>query len=310
MDNTTALVFGYGELGITAVETLVNLGTQVVGLVIPSNRNGLDIELVKSFAAQRGMLLFMQPSRKRSAPFIRQLRKLNPDIILVWSYSMILPPEAIEVPRLGCINLHGGLLPEYRGAHVMQWAIINGENETGATLHYIDEDIDTGPIIADIRFQITQDDNAVSVRQKLKNTGIHLLNDWWMAIISGVAPRISQDESKAKYYRLRTPEDGLIDWSISNTNIYNHIRALVSPWPGAFTFSQEQKIIIWDAKPFEGSTKGLPPGLIRNMEDSTMCVVTGKGDLLIHKVEVNNIIGSPNILRAIGTSIGDLLGGF
>ena len=308
MNNTTALVFGYGELSIAAVETLIDLGTQVVGLVIPSNRRGLDIELIKSFAAQRRLLLLVQPSRKRLAPFITELRALNPDIILVWSYSMILPPEVIEVPRLGCINLHGGLLPEYRGAHVMQWAIINGENETGATLHYIDEDIDTGAIIADRRFPITKDDDAASVRQKLKYTGIQLLNDSWESIVSGTILGISQDESKAKYYRLRTPEDGLIDWSMSNTNIYNHIRALVHPWPGAFTLYQEQKIIIWGAKPLEDSIPILSPGLIRNLDAITMRVVTGKGDLLIHKAEVNNVIGSPNTLKAIGISDGDLLG--
>ena len=95
---------------------------------------------------------------------------------------------------------------------------------------------------------------------------------------------------------------------MSNTNIYNHIRALVHPWPGAFTLYQEQKIIIWGAKPLEDSIPILSPGLIRNLDAITMRVVTGKGDLLIHKVEVNNVIGSPNTLKAIGISDGDLLG--
>ncbi|MBA3768493.1 MAG: methionyl-tRNA formyltransferase, partial [Acidobacteria bacterium] len=213
MDNIRVIVFGYGELGVAAVEALTNVGAQVLGLVMPSNRTDPDLETSRTFAAARSLPILTQPLRRQCKPFIEQLRSLAPDLILVWSYSMILPPAILEIPRAGCVNLHGGLLPEYRGGHVMQWAIINGERETGMTLHYMDEGVDTGPVIAEESFPIEWEDDAASIRGKLKDAGVHLIKEYWNAITGGTAPRISQDESRARYYRLRTPEDGLIDWS-------------------------------------------------------------------------------------------------
>src|SRR5262249_43176407 len=160
---------------------------------------GPDVEQAINFAASRGLSVLIQPPRPSAATWTDNLATLQPDLHLVWSHSMLLSPEVLQVPRLGSVNVHGGLLPEYRGGHVMQWAMINGQQETGVTLHHIDEHLDTGPIIAQRRFPIAPDDDARSLRQKLRQTGASLLSEWLPAILAGNAPRIAQDETRARY---------------------------------------------------------------------------------------------------------------
>ena len=144
----------------------------------------------------------------------------------------------------------------------MQWAIINGEIETGVTLHYIDEGIDTGPVIAQARFPIEWKDYAMSIQQKLKVAGVRLITDYWPDIAAGTVTRLPQDNSKARYYRLRTTDDGRIDWSSSNVTIYNLVRSLVSPWPGAFTFLHRQKLVLRKVTPVDSLEGKDRPGLI------------------------------------------------
>lgn len=303
------VVFGYGELGIAAVEALRAAGADLVGAVIPSNRTGHDVELFKAFAERQGLPVMAQPPRKAIEPFVEQLRALHPDFILVWSYSMILPKTVIEVPRYGALNMHGGILPEYRGGHVLQWAIINGEKETGITLHYMDEGIDTGPVVAESRFPIEWSDDAASVREKLKQVGMALLKEWWPAVSEGRAPRRAQDESRARYYRLRTQEDGLIDWNRSSVSIYNLVRALVPPWPGAFTYLKGRQVIVWQVTPGQSDShrQEYPAGSVVDIGDMGATVKTGDGCLVIRKAEVEGqVIGGADLKRLV--SMGEMFG--
>lgn len=293
------IVFGYGELGAAAVTALVSAGAQVVAVVAPSNRSGDDVLFIKEFARTQRLPVLVQPPRKAIEPFVLDLKKLEPDVIVVWSYPMILPLDVIQVPRQGTVNVHGGLLPEYRGGHVMQWAIINGEVETGVALHYMDEGIDTGPIIAQGRFPIQQDDDAATVRQKLKTTGIALLQEWWPAIAEGRASKIPQDETKATYHRLRTQDDGVIDWSVTSTAICRLVKALVRPWPGAFTFLNGRKLVIWKSRALQGSAGG-PPGLVTQIDEQGARVLTGDGAVLIEESEMDG-------RRSVGMQVQQIL---
>ena len=309
MSNSRVIVFGYGELAVTAVEALGGVGADVAALVLPSNRSGPDVDKARVFATQQRLLTFTQPPRKQIDPFVAQLRALAPDLILIWSYSMILPPCVLAVPRLGCVNLHGGLLPEYRGGHVMQWAIINGEAETGVTLHYVDEGIDTGPVIAAKRFSIESEDDALSVRMKLKTSGASLIKEWWPAIAAGTAPRVKQDESRARYHRLRTEADGLIDWAASNAEVHNLTRALVEPWPGSFTYLQGRKIVLRKVQPVESrASEKYPPGVVCEIENGHVRVSTGAGDILIREAWVEQPGAEAQNLRDAGVAVGDILG--
>ena len=278
-------------LGESAIEVLSRLDASLVGVVVPTNRTGPDVERVKDAARRSGVAVLAQPGRTRLEKFLEHLKALSPDIIVVWSYSMILPLEIIKLPRLGCINLHGGILPEYRGGHVMQWAIINGETETGVTLHYIDESIDTGPIIAKSEFPIGVDDDGVSVQKKLGESGVALLSEWWQKIIEQTAPKLLQDDAVAHYYRLLTPDDGLINWRWTSVEICNRVRALVSPRPGAFTFLGANKVTVHRAKHCKKTMTGIAvaaPGIVQRVSEDGLLVVTGDGAVNITEFEIND----------------------
>lgn len=278
MPHRRVVVFGYGPLAVTSLQTLAALGITPVALVVPGNRTGKDVDLAASYAKSAGIPVVVQPARARITPFIAEIERLNPELFFVWSYSMMLPPELIALAPLGAVNLHGGLLPEYRGGHVMNWAIANGETETGATLAYLDDGIDTGPVIAERRFPIEWHDDAGRVRDKLKLAGRALLEQWWPAIEQGTAPRTAQDESRARYYRMRTAADGLIDWSKSNREIYNLVRALTPPWPGAFATIDGQRLVFHRAEPVSTSS-AVAPGTVVSNRRGDLRIATGDGDL-------------------------------
>lgn len=305
---STAIVFSYGDMGTAALAALGEAGAQVLAVVLPSNRVGHDVEIARSAARAAGLPVRVQPPRDRIDPFVRELEALAPDVIVIWSYSMILPAAVIEVPRRGCVNVHGGLLPGYRGPHVLQWAIINGECETGVTLHHVDAGIDTGPVIAEERFPIGPEDDAGVVRGKLRDAGSRLLRQWWPAIAAGTAPRVPQDESRARYYSLRTPEDGRIDWSASAASIHNLVRALAAPWPGAFTLLGRDRLVLRRVVVLGGEAVPGAPGVVSLVDGRGARVGTGSGDLLVVAAEVRGRAAGPGELGALGLAPGVRLG--
>ena len=189
-----------------------------------------------------------QPPRSahRYQTFLRDLEALRPDFLLCFSYSMLLGPEVLALPRHGAINIHGGLLPAYRGANVVNWVLIEGASETGVTAHYMTARIDAGDIVMQEKVAIDRDDTALTLKTKLDDTGFRILERLHRAICAKEAlPRRPQDESKARHYKRRKPEDGRIDWRCSNEQIYNLVRALVAPWPGAFFYDRlGQKVVL------------------------------------------------------------------
>src|SRR5262249_49491316 len=149
-----------------------------------------------------------QPPTNKRSEFVSAIRRVSPDLILVWSYPMILPKEIIEIPRYGCVNVHLGLLPEYRGVNGIRWALLNGEDKTRATLHFMDAGIDSGDMIARAAFPIMPEDDILSLMQKSKIAGLRVLENSWAAIASGNVQTMPQDESKANYYssKMAPPE--------------------------------------------------------------------------------------------------------
>ncbi len=166
--------------------------------------------------------------------FVHSVTELAPDLILCDSYSMLLRPDILSVPRAGAVNVHGGLLPQYRGGNPIQWTIINDEAQAGATIHYMDEGFDSGFLIAQRQVPVLFTDTWRDVMRRIDVATNELLSEHTPAILSGRATAIPQDPTQACYYRHRRPADGSIDWSQSIRAIYNLIRALVAPLPGAF----------------------------------------------------------------------------
>ena len=178
--------------------------------------------------------VLMHPDKDGLREFESKLKASKPILGVIGSYSRILRPELISQFALGVVNVHGGRLPEYRGANVLQWAIINGESETAVTLHYVDEGIDTGPVIAQHSVAIEENDTALTLRDKMLVEMKRLLSEWLPRLLVGRVSASVQDELKARKWPRRSPSDGNIDWAWSDEQIRNLIRALVRPWPGAF----------------------------------------------------------------------------
>jgi hypothetical protein len=183
--------------------------------------------------------------------FANALEALKPDLFLVNSYSMILGAPLLSLPRHGAINVHGALLPAYRGANPMEWALINGERETGVTVHLIDPGIDTGPIIGQARVPIAFEDTWLDARRRVRAATETLLRELLPAILAGGIPAHRQGGG-SRHWKRRTAEDGAFDWSKSAVSIYNLIRALVTPHPGAVspdgrTFLEWQSLpaVVW-----------------------------------------------------------------
>ena len=194
---------------------------------------------------------------------------------------MMLPPPVLAIPAKGAVNVHGGLLPHYRGGHVTQWAIINAEREFGVTLHYIDEGVDTGPVIAERRFALDEADDADSVGAKLCEAGSQLLTTWWPRLIDGTAPRVPQDESRAKYWPLRTPEEGRIIWTMSAAAICRLVRALCANSPGAYVELPERRIQVRRALALPPLDRHAQPGEVVAVNADAVRVAASGGDVLI-----------------------------
>jgi len=184
---------------------------------------------------------------------LHDLTRFTPDLVLSASCGLRIPKLILDLPSIGAINIHGGLLPAWRGANILNWVLIEGATETGVTAHWMTEGFDEGPIIAQQTLSIDFLDTAWTLSNKLRHLSSQLLSSLLTDIELGVVlPSQPQDDSQARYYKRRTPEDGQVDWKKSNLEIYNLIRALVTPWPGAYTVTEAgMKVVFRDLVPYE-----------------------------------------------------------
>lgn len=279
------VIFGYDELLLESLKFISQTQTRIAAVVFPSSRNDWRANKIRQIVTGQGFPILEQPPAGRISEFARQLREIQPDLIYVWSYPMILPEEIIKIPKYGCINVHLGLLPEYRGVNGVRWALLNGEEKTGVTIHFMDSGIDSGKIISRVTFPITPKDDILSLMKKSKIAGLHLLENSWSRIASGKAEAIEQDESKANYYSAKTPIPETIDWSKSNVDIHNLIRASVAPFPGVSTFWNGLKIFVNQSAPLRDFSSSAHFGTIEKIDQSGALVTTGNGKLLVTEIK-------------------------
>lgn len=247
--NIRVLFFGNNSM---VLDSIIKNSDVVAIFCRPAENSNETIMKIKETGIKHSIPV-MQPSKKDLHKYISHIRNLNIDLIVVCGYKYIIPKEIFDIPEFRTINIHSSYLPAYRGQHVVNWAIINGEKETGVTIHYIDEGIDTGDIIVQKKVPILYENNAKTIHDKIYDVACKLIIDVMDSIASGKQIKSKkQDNSKASYYRPRVPEDGKIDWNKSGVEIYNLIRGLVKPWPGAYGYIKGNKIIICGAK-FEAS---------------------------------------------------------
>lgn len=281
---------GTPEFAVPSLEALLISADQVVGIVTQPDRpkgrgQQLSLSPVKVIAQREGLPL-LQPTKMKDPGFMAELSGWKPDVIAVAAFGRILPPAILSLPPRGCINVHGSLLPKYRGAGPIQWALINGETETGITTMLMDEGMDTGAMLLQASMAINPDDTAGSLSARLAEIGGRLLVDTLARLKAGtLAPR-PQDHSQATLAPLLKKEDGAINWAMSALSIANRIRGL-TPWPGAFTFLNADRWTIWRAAAISEAT-ALPPGQITALRKDAIHVATGQGVLAIHELQPAN----------------------
>jgi methionyl-tRNA formyltransferase len=230
--------------------------------------------------------------------FIEKVRnELKPDLIISVNFNQIFKKEIINIPEKGCINIHASLLPKYRGRAPLNWAILNGEKETGVTVHYINQGIDTGKIILQDKIEIKKTDYIADILKKVKGKYPEMINKAVDLIESGKVKPVEQDKENGLYYGKRTPADGLIDWGQSVIDIYNLIRAVSHPYPGAFTYLNKKKVFVWRAEvETEAKTKtNEQPGKIIEKNNDTFLVECGRGQLLVTDYEAETDINMGDI---------------
>ena len=238
---------------------------------------------VKELALKAGIDV-LQPERVKDPEFIKALKDLRPDIIIVVAYGQILPEEIIKMPPLGCINVHASLLPKLRGAAPINWCIINGESRTGITTMYMDRGMDTGDILLQRATGIGDHETAGQLHDRLSALGADLLTETLKGIEKCSVARKAQDHSVATYAPQLNRETGRVDWSKDAQSIYNLIRG-TNPWPGCYTRYRQQRMKLWGAKVLDEDSSGTP-GEIAKATAGGLVVQTGRGRLLLTEVQM------------------------
>jgi len=274
---------GTPSFAVPSLRALVEQGYEVVAVVSqpdrPKGRKKLLTPTpVKEAALELGIPV-LQPERMRNEDAIAEVASYKPELIVTAAYGQILPKAVLELPQHGCINVHGSLLPKYRGGAPIQRSIINGESETGVTIMYMAEGLDTGDMISSVAIPITDEDNAGTIFEKLSIAGAKLLIDTVPPLIRGELQAIPQDDSLATYAPNLTREDERIEWDKSAISIFNQVRGL-SPMAGAFTTLNGEVFKVWGCKPLSASSNAATGTIVSASADGIV-VQTGEGQLLL-----------------------------
>ncbi|MBI3103858.1 methionyl-tRNA formyltransferase [Candidatus Daviesbacteria bacterium] len=292
---TKILFIGGREKGLKTLEELIKQGGKVsYSYILEEDEHEVEkfSAEIADFCKKRNIGFTITKSIKGKE---EEIKKLNPDLIVVSGWRTLIPPSVIYIPKLGTVALHESLLPKYRGFAPINWALINGEKYTGVSLFYITEGIDDGDIIAQEKIEIGPNETAFEIYKKSINTCVVLIRKYYPLIISKRASRTKQNEKEATYLCVRTPDDGRINWMNSAVNIHNLIRGLSHPYPGAFCFHKGIKITIQKSEiPKQLNWVGRIPGRIVSIKrDFGMEVLTGDGSILITSIEVDKKIYNP-----------------
>jgi len=292
---------GTGEIGVPTLQALLNSEHEVVGVVTQPDKpvgreqsiepppikkeitrsGGFQTAVGRSAAGKPPLPEVLQPAKIKDPQIIDEIRGLKPDVIVVMAYGQILPREVLEIPRLACLNLHASLLPRWRGAAPIQAAIAAGDRETGITVMYMNEGLDTGDILLQRTIEIRADETGGSLHDRLAQIAHEPLLESLRLLAAGNAPRIPQDNARATYAPKLKREHGQIDWSESAEAIERRIRAY-NPWPGAFMKVEGQNLKIFSASVVD--LNGSPGEILRS--DKELVIAAGKGALSLAEVQL------------------------
>jgi methionyl-tRNA formyltransferase len=279
------VVCAYSEIGHACLDELLEMGCDVRLVVTHEDAPGETIWFGSvAERARRAGVPVITPEDINASESIDAITAAAPELLLSFYYRNMMGRDVLALPSHGALNLHGSLLPRYRGRAPVNWVLVHGERETGVTLHYMDEKPDHGDIVAQRAVPIGRDDTALTLTRAMAAAARELLRVVVPQLEAGSAPRTPQDHSRSSYFGGRRPSDGEIDWTLPAESIRNLVRAVSDPWPGAFTPHGGGKLWVWAAETC-AAPPGIAPGEIRVEESGQPVVGSGEGGLVLLEVE-------------------------
>lgn len=282
---------GTPDFAIPCLEMIISEGYVLKAVVTqPDKPKGRGKKIlpppIKRIAVKRGINL-LQPDKVKTKKFKEKISKLCPDLIVTVAYGKILPRRILDIPKLGCINVHASLLPEYRGAAPIHWSIINGESETGITTMLMDEGMDTGDILLREKIKIDNDMTAGMLHDKLSVLGARVLKETIKGWTKNSISPIKQNDVEATYAPMIDKNTGNIKWNDYAKNVHNHVRG-TNPWPGAFTYYMKNRMKIWKTEVIENESENKFPGEILSVDNNGIIAACSKGTIKIFEIQFEN----------------------
>lgn len=282
---------GTPDFAVPSLDMLVKEGYEVVAAVTqPDKPQGRGKKIaphpVTKYAIENGIKL-LQPAKIKTQEFAEEIRALQPDLIITVAYGKILPDYFLNIPSLGCINVHGSLLPKHRGAAPIQWSILEGDTVTGITTMYMDVGIDTGDMLLKEEVEIPGDMTAGELFDKLSIVGARTLKKTLEQLKEGTLQRTPQRHEEATFTTMLTKEMGLIDWNKTAREIHNRVRG-TNPQPGAYTFYKGERLRMWKTSIADEAANNDKPGTICEVSKSGIVTATGKGLLVIKELQADS----------------------
>lgn len=275
-DKLRVVFMGSPEFAVPTLRAVMG-AEEVVGVVTqpdkPAGRGQKVVAPAVKVVAEEAGIPVLQPKSARTPEFLEAFRALAPDVAVVVAYGKILPQAVLDVPRNGCLNVHGSLLPRYRGAAPIQWSLIRGEAEAGVTIMRLDAGMDTGPMLLWHKLRVADDETAGTLAPKLAVLGAELMLVALERLKAGALREQPQDEAQATYAPMLKKEDGRLDWSRPAADVRNLVRG-VDPWPGAVTTLDGEPLKLWGARLAEGSGA---PGQVLGVDREGLIVACGQG---------------------------------
>lgn len=279
---------GTPDFSVGALDALVEAGHEIIAVVTqpdkPKGRSGqMQFPPVKECALRHGLTV-LQPVKIKTPEWVDKLRELKADVFVVAAFGQILSKEILDMPKYGCVNIHASLLPKYRGAAPINWAIINGEKETGVTIMQMNEGVDTGDMLSHVVVPIAPKETAESLFDKLAKAGAELIVETLPKLEAGEIVPVPQDESESSHVKMMNKSLGKIDWNQDAVVIERLVRGLNS-WPSAYTYYQGKSVKLWDCDVVEAAAKAVPGTIIAVAKDS-FDVATGNGALRVLELQL------------------------
>ncbi|MGH8448514.1 bifunctional UDP-4-amino-4-deoxy-L-arabinose formyltransferase/UDP-glucuronic acid oxidase ArnA [Pseudomonas sp.] len=308
--NSKAVVFAYHDIGCAGIEALLTAGYDIAAVFThaddPKENNFYGS--VAQLCARNGIPVHA-PEDANHPLWIERIAKLNPDFIFSFYYRNLLSEALLATAKKGAFNLHGSLLPKYRGRAPANWVLVNGETETGVTLHRMVKRADAGAILAQQKVIIDRTDTGLTLHAKLREAATNLLRDALPQLAQGKLAETAQDESQATYFGRRTAADGKLDWKKPAEELFNLVRAVTQPYPGAFCAVGEHKLIVWQAEVVKGN-EGLAPGRVISV--NPLRIACGEDSLVVKFGQRNAdglFLAGPALADALGLVDGSVLRG-